>query len=226
MQPSIKKQEAIALRRKGCSYNMINAKLNLPKSTLSDWLSEIPFNPNREMIKRMKKAKLKSAMFKNQQKIEQINQMRIVAIKELGNINKRDRWLLGIGLYLGEGCKNNETIRIVNSDPDIIKIATKWFIEICGLKIKNFRPYIHMYPDNNPKKSLSYWSQITGVPKHQFGKINIDRRTNKSMKKSGRLPYGTLHLHVKSLGNKEHGRKLHRRIAGWIHSIVDKASRE
>ena len=145
---------------------------------------------------------------------------------EIGNINERDLWLLGIGIYLGEGCKSNEAIRIVNSDPDIIKIAIKWFREICGLEIKNFRPYIHLYPDNNLEESLTYWSQITGVPKHQFGKISIDKRTNKSTKKSSKLPYGTIHLHINSLGNKEHGRKLYRRIAGWIYSVIDKTSRE
>ncbi len=226
MQPSIIKQKAITLRREGYSYNIIAAKLNLPKSTLSDWLSEIPYKPNREIIERVKNARLKSAIFKNRQKIDQINEMRDIASKELGEISRRDLWLLGIGIYLGEGSKSNETIRVVNSDPDIIKIAMGWFEKICGLGTKNFRPYLHLYPDNDVKKSLAYWSGITKIPRNQFGKISIDRRTDKSTRKSGKLPYGTIHLHAKSLGDKEHGRKLHRRIAGWIYAITSKKLRE
>ncbi|MEK7665167.1 MAG: hypothetical protein AAB361_03450 [Patescibacteria group bacterium] len=34
------------------------------------------------------------------------------------------------------------------------------------------------------------------------------------------MPYGTLHLRIRSYGEKEFGRRLHRRIMGWIESAT------
>jgi hypothetical protein len=219
MQPSIIRQKAIDLRKKGYSYGMIREEMGLAKSTLSDWVSKIPYKPNSETLKRVQKAKLKSAIFKSRQKIKEINEMQEIASKELGEISQRDILLLGIGLYLGEGTKSGEVVGLVNSDPSIIKLFIKWFKLVCGLKTKNFKPYLHLYPDNNIEKSYQYWQSITKIPRNQFGKTTIDRRTNKSKIRKGKLPYGTMHLHIKSLNNKEHGRRLFRRIQGWIDHI-------
>src|SRR3989344_3364206 len=212
------KANAIKLRNIGYSYSMIHDKLGVSKSTLSNWLSFIPFKPNQEVMEKIGKAKLKSGLFKKNQKMKEVKEMRDLAKKELGKIAKRDLWLLGIGLYLGEGNKSYEQIRISNSDPHIIKTAIKWFKEICELKDENFSPVAHIYPDNNIKKTINYWSKITGINKKQFGKTQIDIRRDKIVFKKNSLPYGTLHLRIRSHGKKEFGRRLHRRITGWIES--------
>ena len=48
------RNEAIKLRKKGHSYNLISLKLNISKSTLSYWLKEVPYTPNKEVLKRIK----------------------------------------------------------------------------------------------------------------------------------------------------------------------------
>lgn len=68
---------------------------------------------------------------------------------------------------------------------------------------------------------MTFWSKTTKIPKSQFGKMKIDKRTEKSKKKKGKLPYGTLHLYVKSCGEKEFGRSLHRKIMGWIYAVFN-----
>ena len=210
------KEKAISYRKRGYSYGMISEKIGLSKSTLSDWLKEIPYKPNKLVKKRIKGAQMKSAQFKHNQRMTDIKKMKKIARRELGRLTKRDLWLLGIGLYLGEGTKLQENIQIINSDPEIIKIAIKWFKEICGLKNENFTPRVHLYPDNNINTTINYWAKITNISKAQFGKTQIDKRTNKSSKKKGKLPYGTLQLEIRSRGKKEFGRSLHRRIMGWI----------
>ncbi|MCX6718244.1 MAG: helix-turn-helix domain-containing protein [Candidatus Staskawiczbacteria bacterium] len=216
------KGKAINYRKKGYSYNMISQKIGVNKSTLSNWLNKIPFSPNEEVLRRIGSAKLKSALFKHTQKIEEIAEMKNLAEKDLGKITKRDFWFLGIGLYSGEGSKSNEQIRFSNSNPEMIKIAVIWFKKICNLKNKNLNPFVHLYPDNDIEETLNYWSKVTGIPKKQFGKTYVDKRINKSKTKKEILPYGTLHLKIKSYGNKEFGRKLHRRIMGWIESSTKK----
>ena len=221
MKPLSLKEKAINYRKQGYSYNMISEKLGLAKSTLSDWLKEVPYKPNKEVLKRIQLAPAKSAEIVHNQKVATIARIKKAAKKELGKLTKRDLWLLGIGLYLGEGSKLYESVRIINSDPQIMKVAIKWFREVCGLDWENFSARAHVYPDNDIKTTINYWSKRTGIPKNQFQKTQIDRRKNKSGKKKRKLPYGTLHLQIKSCGKKEFGRSFHRRIIGWIEAILN-----
>ncbi|MFH1508594.1 MAG: hypothetical protein ABIE68_00260 [bacterium] len=213
------KEKATNLRKQGYSYNMISEETGLAKSTLSDWLKEIPFKPNRKVLYRVKRGQLKSALFKQNQRLKDIRTKSILAKKEIGKISKRDLLFLGIGLYLGEGSKLNESVRIINSDPDILKAAIKWFKDICDLKNENLVPSVHLYPDSNIKIVKSYWSKKLKIPLRQFGKTQIDKRKGKAIIKRGKLPYGTIHLNIKSCGNKRFGRSLHRHIMGWIRAI-------
>jgi len=210
------KEKALVLRKKGYSYRIINQKLHVSKSTLSNWLSRVPFTPNDEVIKKVGSAKLKSALYKQHLKFESIRSASQEARKDIGLLSKRDLFLLGIGLYLGEGEKSFENVRIVNSDPKIIRLAARWFREICAAPKENFRPSIHLYPDSSEEKALQFWSHILEVPVSQFGKTIIDRRLNKSPLKRRKLPHGTLHLRIASKGNTNLGVYLHRKIQGWM----------
>lgn len=221
MKPLSLKEKAVNYRKRGYSYNMISEKLGLSKSTLSDWLKEIPYAPSKEVLERIKLAPIRSAEIVHNRKVANIGRIKKSAKKELGKLTKRDLWLLGIGLYLGEGLKLQESVRIINSDPEIIKVAIKWFRKVCGLSTKNFTLTIHTYPDNNTRKTINYWSKVTGIPRKQFRKTQIDRRTNKSFKKRRKLPHGTAHLVIKSNGKKEFGVNLHRRIMGWIEAVLN-----
>ena len=113
------KTKAIELRKKGYSYSIINERLGVSKSTLSNWLGNIEFFPNREVIEKIGRAKLKSALSKNKTKLDDIKKRKKEGVEEIGTLSKRDLFMLGIGLYLGEGSKALEEIRIVNCDPAI-----------------------------------------------------------------------------------------------------------
>jgi len=216
---------SINYRKQGFSYGFISKKTGVSKSTLSNWLQRILYAPNKEMIKRIGIARMKSGAYKHNQMIVSMEKMRIIARSELGKLSKRDLWLLGIGLYLGEGSKSHESVRIINSDPRIVKLSILWFKRICGLKTENFSPVVHIYPDNDLEKTIRYWSKLTGIPKRQFQKTQIDRRTNKSVRKRNKLPYGTINLQVRSRGKKEFGVALHRRIMGWLESSIERVMR-
>jgi len=77
---------------------MISYKLGLAKSTLSCWLKEIPYKPNEKVLKRIQLAPAKSAEIIHNRKVANISKIKNLAKKELGEITKRDLWLLGIGL--------------------------------------------------------------------------------------------------------------------------------
>ncbi len=84
------KEEAIKLREEGYSYNIICDKLGLAKSTIANWIKEIPFISNKEVLKRIDSSRLRSAQYERNVRIAEIKEMRILAKKEIGKISKRD----------------------------------------------------------------------------------------------------------------------------------------
>lgn len=200
---------------------MIHQRLHIPKGTLSYWLSDIPYTPNTQALKRIQRGRVKSSAARSRVKKESLQKAKILARKDIGKLSKRDIFMLGIGLYIGEGAKT-VNVAVINSDVRVIQLAVCWFETICGLKKENFTIEIHMYPDNNVNECVEFWSKHTGVPKSQFGKSQIDSRTNKKMAKRGKLRYGTAHLKVRSRGKKEFGVFLQRRIHEWMNLVLSR----
>lgn len=220
---NLKKEKAFALRKKGYSYNMISDQLGINKSTLSCWFKDLPFVPNELVVERIKRGPFKSGQIRHNQRVNDIIKIKKEAKQELGKISRRDLWMVGVGLYIGEGTKAYETVQIINSNPEIIKLSIGWLIDICGVKKENITLAMHLYPDNNEEKCRKYWSKITNLPSKQFRKTQVDRRMNKTNNKKKKLPYGTTLVSVVSDGNPDFGVKLHRRIMGWIESILAQA---
>ncbi|MHB8871528.1 MAG: helix-turn-helix domain-containing protein [Candidatus Doudnabacteria bacterium] len=215
------KQKALKLRKEGWSYSVIKRRTGVPKSTLSNWLGNLPYRPNSEVRKSMKEGPLRSAVMRRKAKIRNTREIKTSAARELGKLSKRDKWMLGLGIYMGEGSKTHDNIRVINSNPEIIKSAVKWFRGICDVPLENFAIRVHSYPDINEKESKAYWSKVSGIPLSQFFKNHIDTRTNKSALKKHKLQYGTAHLIIKSCGKIKFGVILHRRIMGWIEEVYN-----
>lgn len=214
------KLQAQKLRDAGYSYNMINSKLGVSKSTLSNWFRDRQFIPNREVLKRIQYGPIKSAERSHNRKVKEIEELLKVGSQEVGNLTKRDLWFLGLGVYIGEGTKSYDNIRVINADPLVIKLALKWFRDIIGLSDKNITIRLHLYPDNNPNVCMNFWQNITKLPRTNFQKNQVDRRGNKSVTKNRKLPFGTAHIIIKANGEPQYGVKLFRRIKGWIHGAL------
>jgi transcriptional regulator with XRE-family HTH domain len=214
------KQKAIDLRKQGYSYNYIAKFVPVAKSTLSDWLTKIPFTPNQHTIETIGKALAVSGAKKHAIKLETLNRAKLQAEKDIGEISKRDLFMLGLAIYIGEGGKSFDITRVINADPRIIRLSIKWFMEICGVKIEQIKIRLFIYPDNDETECIEYWSNFTKIPKNQFYTSIIDRRENKKENKKGKLPFGTAHLAVRSLGDKKFGVNLHRLILAWIERVL------
>jgi len=209
------KRRAIELRRQGYSYNLIRKQVPVSKSSLSLWLSDVPYKPNKDVVNRIRGAQLKSGEWKRRDKQRSLELANNEAKEMLGDLSDRDLFMLGIGVYIGEGAKTAYQTRIINSDPQVICLAIRWLEEFFGLSTANLYIRLYLYPDNDIKKSLLFWSNITGIPISQFSKTQVDRRVKKE-KKKGMLKHGTAHLGVKSCGEKRFGVLLFRKILALI----------
>ncbi len=220
MKPLSLKEKAIEYRKQGYSYNMISEKLGLAKSTLSGWLHDIDFTPNRIVLSRIKRAKrnLVKTMYKRRREALKIREkIRSGTKSTVKSVTKKDLWYAGSMLYLAEGSKASREVRITNSNPQVIKLICRWLREVCKVKLEDFSATIHLYPDNNVEKSIRFWSRISQIPIFQFQKTQIDRRVKKLKTKKKKLPYGTLHIRIRK------SRDLFYKIMGWTDGIIEKA---
>jgi len=218
---SSKKDKAILLRKKGLSYGQISGLTNIPKSTLSDWLSDLPLS---KIAKKKNMAKTRLIWAKN---IIAFNRKRSIEYKrktaeeikqyanKIGKISKDELFYLGLGLFMAEGGRREKwMIRFVNSDPEIIKIIMSFFRKVCKVKNNDFRLRIHLHNNISNNKATKYWSEITGVTINQFWQPQIiQSKASKQKRPYNCLPYGTLHITIMSA-------KLVRKIRGWILGIT------
>ena len=162
------------------------------------------------------RARVASGIAKRRIKEESLRQARLLAEGDIGTLSKRDIFMLGLGLYVGEGSKTSNAVRLSNSNPAIMRFSVRWFIETCGLAKENLRIRMHLYPDSDENVCKRYWSKITGLPLNQFQRTSFDVRTGKKIEKRGKLPYGTVHLSVRSISPKPLPVSLFKRIMAWI----------
>lgn len=216
--PSVR-EKALTLRKSGFSYTYISSKTGLSKSTLSGWLTEIPYTPNKETIATFGKARAAASARRAELRQESIQEIRKIAIKDIWKISQRDLFIFGLGLYLGEGSKTNSQVRMINSDPRVIQTTIAWF-RMLGVEKSQFRLRIHLYPDSDVKECLQFWSRTTSIPVSQFQKHQIDSRIDKKAKKLRKLPFGTVQLTVQSGGRKEYGVLFFRKIQLWNEAVL------
>lgn len=102
---------------------------------------------------------------------------------------------LGLGLYWGEGNKKNKySIRLGNSDPDVIIYFIKFLQEIYGVDKKDLRFAIQVFSDMNIKENLGFWSRKLKISISQFYKtiVTPSRGVGTYREKS---KYGVLTVH-------------------------------
>lgn len=214
------REKAIKLRKEGFSYLYISKELSIAKSTLSLWLRDIVFIPNKLMIKEKLESNRKFNEIKRVDKVRSMSEAFDFAKNNIGRLSKRDLFVIGIGIYIGEGSKVGNFIRVANSDPRIIRFIMFWFKRCFGLSSKNFKIRIHMYPDNNEKEVIDFWIKTLKVKRDAFYPPSFDCRQNKKSKNRSTLPYGTAHLSVVSNGDKSLGVLLHRKILASIDFVL------
>lgn len=209
------KEIAINMRRAGYSYALIRRSVPVSKSTLTVWLRDIPYQPNGIVQNRIMGAAQNIFLWQQERKRKSIDRARKFAKETLGSLSKRDLLLFGLGVYVGEGSKTQGVPKIVNSDPEVICLAVLWFNRVFGVPMENFSVSVHIYPDDNERNTVVFWSKKTGIPMNQFGKTQVDTRVKKT-KKRGMLRHGTAHVRVRAARKTEYGVALFRKILALI----------
>ena len=215
------REKATILRDKGHSYGMIKEELGVSISTMSYWFSKRKYTPSVEALDRIKRGSSAFGIRRHNERVVNTNKTINEAINEIGKLTKRDIWMLGLGIYIGEGAKSIESVRIINSDPAVIKFSIQWFKQACGLTIENLIVSLFLYPDIDEQEAINYWCEVTGLPIENFRKTQYDRRKDKKIKMKNKSKYGTIQIRVRANNDPKKGVQLFRRISGWTKGALD-----
>lgn len=216
------REEAIKLREKGLSYREILAQIPVSKASLSLWLKDVTLLPGhayRITEKRLAAAR-GGALKKKENRIALTKEIKDKARKEIGKLSKRELWLIGIALYWAEGSKEKDhrsaKVLFSNSDPYMIKVFTRWLLEVIGLPKEKIVFNIVLHENNKHRIDVvqKFWLNHTGFSKENFGNIYFKKNiVNTKRKNVGENYFGLLRVFVKESSS------LNRRIQGWTEGL-------
>ena len=119
---------------------------------------------------------------------------------------------LGVGLFWGEGNKVNRTsLRVGNTDSDLIKTYVKFLREFCKVDESRIRFGLQLFNDSDPDKAMHYWLKKLNVSRSQFmDKISsIPTQGKGTYKKKNK--YGVVTVYVNNI-----------KLVDWMHSQIEK----
>lgn len=217
------KEKAQALRSAGESINRIAELLKMKKSTVSFWCRDIALTSAQmhslkfKQLERARVGSLKAAEIKRAQRLNRVADEKTRGAADLGAMSRRDLFILGIGLYWGEGYKSsNGEFGFTNSNPDIIKTFIAWVKANYGIQPEDFilRVSINATYRAKSSESIRYWSKVAGLPTKQFTKTSFIKTVLKKQYGNNRKYFGTLRIKVRRATN------LQRRVLGTLECLV------
>lgn len=164
--------KAMKLRMAGNSYGEIKKKLGVAKSTSSVWFRGLILN--KKALKRLKvrefrgKVKALETVRKKIRSRDVIIEKRVSSSLKNIKLSKDIIKLLCSMLYWAEGEKSGSAVSFTNSDPQMIGLYLGLLRKSFNIKKNKLKAILHLHTYHNPKKQVSFWSRITGIPPEQI----------------------------------------------------------
>ena len=216
-------REAIRMRKEGKTYSEILDVVHVSKSTLSLWLRKVKLSVTQKQTFTEKKraAARRGGEARHSMRVLDVAQIEGEALKEIGSLSRREKWLLGVALYWGEGTKQkphnvSQGVELINDDYRLIKFFLEW-LGLIGIAQRDliFELYIHESSRTRREEVLKYWSRKLLLDKSVVVKVYYKRHKTKGYRRKLFSEYfGSMRVKVRS------STRLNRRIAGWTMGIV------
>lgn len=214
----------------GRSYNEITRLLNIPKSTLSGWFTnlELPKEASGRLEKRVHVASLRGllARNKNQTALAQTRSkaMHTEGFNLIKNLSKRDLLVIGATLYWAEGYKKpvifngkprtSHTVSLTNSDPELICIFLRFLREVCEVQEEKIKIWIRYFEHQDQAYLLDFWQKKCNIPYSNFLKsLQTTSISSQRKKPFNSLPFGVAQVSVNNTN-------LYHKIMGLISGIA------
>jgi hypothetical protein len=154
--PSLK-AEARKLRSAHFSLKAVAAKLGISKSTASLWLRDMPS----AIAQKRGAGDPEFGNASHKRAVAALKKWRLEAEESWQRLREEPLFMLGLGLYWGEGDKTTKSLGLSNNDARLIKVWIAWCRQYFPAVALSGRVQIH--PDVDGTKARQYWSRVTGV---------------------------------------------------------------
>lgn len=193
------KEKAIQLRLEGKSYGQIKSELGISKSTLSEWLKNMPLSEER----------MRELCGHNEQRIEHyretcrkrkekiLKDVYDIEKKVILPLSKRDLFIAGLFLYWGEGGKTkNAELVLSNTNPAMLKFFIYWAENSLDFPRSAMKIKLHLYKDMDINKEIEFWMKQLAVKREQFIKPYIKDSNKSSLTYKGGFGHGTCNIAI------------------------------
>lgn len=162
----IKEQErARALRAQNRTLADIAQTLGVSKSSVSLWVRDVPFTPSR---RRYGSQRRRQPL--RERKVREIEELNREGVVRIGALSDGAFFIAGVALYAGEGAKADALVKFANSDPEMVRFFCAWFRRFFEVDEARLRCSVYLHQGLDLEATESFWSDLTGIPRGQFGK--------------------------------------------------------
>ena len=182
------KKKAIALRKKGFSYNEILKEVPVAKSSLSLWLKDLPLTESeKQVLKKRKnsnlsKGRIRAVVSNKEHKVARERVYFKEATMEFKKYAKDPLFHTGIALYWAEGAKRNSMFHFMNSDVEMIVTMLRWLENYTEYSRKDVGYRLYLHEPFRYENWEKWWQNKLGVHSSQFKKTVI-KSSNFKIKK-------------------------------------------
>jgi hypothetical protein len=198
---SDKRAEARRLRQElGLSINQICKQLDVAKSSVSVWVRDIALTPDQKAeLERQHYAYRAQANggATNARKFRDLRRQ----YQEEGRAKAREGdplHIAGCMLYWGEGAKSRNSLKLANSDPDLLCFYLRFLRQSLMVRNEQISLRIMCYTNNGlPQADIeNYWLEMFQLPVECLIKSAVNMQPRSSQQKGRKLIYGTCDLMV------------------------------
>ena len=221
MAKSRERLSARKLRKLGLGIKTIGHRLNVSSSTVSLWCRDIRLSNEQVKILQANSrdpyygTRLKYIQKLQNIRLQKIERLRKEGIKEIGLLSKRELFILGVGLYWGEGFKKDNLVGFANSDPAMIRLFLRWLFVCCRVPKTSIKVRLGLNEHYKEKvlEIQRYWSHELGLLESQFQKPYFQKVQWKKIYEHPEEYRGVLRVRVAKSTD------LLREIHGWIEGL-------
>lgn len=215
------REQAVVMRRRGCSYREIRAVLGVSKSSLSLWLRDVPLTEEqqRALAQRGPAATTARAQANRVRATRRRLQVQAEARAQIADLSESELFVAGVVAYWAEGAKNKpwrsgQGVTFVNSDAGLIRLFLRW-LALVGVGADRIRYRLLIHESADVAASLQYWSEVVAVPAGAFDRTSLKVHNPTTVRRNvGETYHGCLTVRV--LGSAD----LNLRIEGWCEGLA------
>jgi transposase len=215
------REVARAMRLEGRSYREIRTEVPVSKSTLSEWLKDVPISEEQAalLLKRQFDSRERRATALRARRIATQERIWQESAAEIGAMSERELLIAGAVAYWAEGAKakpwrTNERVQFINSDATMIRLFLRWLDSI-QVSRDDLVLRVSIHETADVVKAVRYWADVCEVDPSVFRRTTLKRHNPRTVRKnSGDSYVGCLTINVRR------STELYRRITGWWQGIV------